>query len=1211
MSRNVMNATVAAMVVMMGGLDAGAELSANAYVTNGLVALYDGIENAGVGVHDETVRAWADLSGHGYDGTLGANVTWEANGWTNGQDGYPVTVGSALAAVTGTKNFTLEFAVRPSRSASREAFFGQYDGAQGFNVEHNSYDSFSGNLRVFASNNPSWVSPSVLAQDEDATIALTFTTERQALYRNGAADSARDGSAGGFMSTTTSSVIGGEPTRANMAFRGVYHAFRLYDRPLTADEIAINAAIDAVRFRGVAPGAVTLPDGYAFNGDGDLCVRVRAVALEGGTVAVADGESGLTNNVLLQVNAGGTASFTATADEGCTFVEWLGDLDAIVEGDAQSPTVTVAERGYPLTLWARFRTSASRSVGTSAYVRNGLVMFFDGIDNAGSGEHDDAATRWADLSGNGNDGVVASGIVWTDNAWQNNANGRPIALAKGGAGKAAAAAIANKNFTVEFTAKPSRDNVREVFFGEYNGRYGFNIEHNSSSGNMDGHIRVYYSGNPDLNIAAVCVKRDECANISLASAANEQIVYKNGSLCISHNFSITGTLDADCDCYVGGEPSRDGMAFRGDYHAFRLYNRMLSAAEIEQNALLDGVRYQGKACTFWTKAGAGNWLDVSPWTRGVPDVDMPAAIIEPAESIDVDVVTSVPATTNLLLANERGLTTVHVREGGVLPLSRARLTVGKGARLVVHDGGTVNIDETNTAWELFDQIIKPIDGGQILVDGGQMTISGVDSSFIVPSGSEGCTGRLTVASGRLDLTNMGEYARLRAHAGGRIEVCGDGQVNLFYSEPNATEASINYGGTLEISGNGVYTVTNRMVAANSGLIHLKDSGKLQINRLMDGNGNLMGRLGISPADEPAVVTVDDDAEIAFDVDNVFVYICNNHAGLRGVLNWNSSKTFSSKASFAVGFINGEGVLNVTRGTVQGGGYGLRIAQNAGTAMAGATARGIANVSGGCLLNCNNSWQNTETLQGLVVGAGVPAVLSNPGWLHGTLNVSGGAVTNMAGGASYFAVGVGYARGEVVQTGGTIANAQTTYPTVIGAFGGTGEWIVTNGVSFSGSDVYVGGITTNAMPNKPVDLYKVARVDAGCATGTLDVVGGTFTAQRAIHAGHDGAAKLAVGPTGRLEAASADLAHTEVAFTCGPTGVGTFDVAGALALGADVRLTVDTRAYVEGDRALYRILGCASSTGEFAEISVKGRGQIRRLNDGYWLDMNRGLVIIIR
>ena len=40
------------------------------------------------------------------------------------------------------------------------------------------------------------------------------------------------------------------------------------------------------------------------------------------------------------------------------------------------------------------------------YVQDGLVAMWDGIENAGWGTHDDAATVWKDLTGNGNDATI-------------------------------------------------------------------------------------------------------------------------------------------------------------------------------------------------------------------------------------------------------------------------------------------------------------------------------------------------------------------------------------------------------------------------------------------------------------------------------------------------------------------------------------------------------------------------------------------------------------------------------------------------------------------------------------------------------------------------------------------------------------------------------------------------------------------------------------
>jgi type II secretory pathway pseudopilin PulG len=66
------------------------------------------------------------------------------------------------------------------------------------------------------------------------------------------------------------------------------------------------------------------------------------------------------------------------------------------------------------------------------YVKNGLVLWYDGIYNGGFGVHNDNLSVdkgvWKDLSGNGNDGSLQSFDYNTSNGWINNGlkfNGRP------------------------------------------------------------------------------------------------------------------------------------------------------------------------------------------------------------------------------------------------------------------------------------------------------------------------------------------------------------------------------------------------------------------------------------------------------------------------------------------------------------------------------------------------------------------------------------------------------------------------------------------------------------------------------------------------------------------------------------------------------------------------------------------------------------------
>ena len=52
----------------------------NPYVTDGLIAMYDGEWNAGIGLHNPHTPIWADISGNGYDLTINGNrAAWSSN----------------------------------------------------------------------------------------------------------------------------------------------------------------------------------------------------------------------------------------------------------------------------------------------------------------------------------------------------------------------------------------------------------------------------------------------------------------------------------------------------------------------------------------------------------------------------------------------------------------------------------------------------------------------------------------------------------------------------------------------------------------------------------------------------------------------------------------------------------------------------------------------------------------------------------------------------------------------------------------------------------------------------------------------------------------------------------------------------------------------------------------------------------------------------
>ena len=85
--------------------------TARDYVQDGLIAMWDGIENAGWGKHDASATVWKDLSGNGNDltqtGTV--NTTWENDACVFDKNrGMGMTSFPAAKNAVLSKNLTLE-----------------------------------------------------------------------------------------------------------------------------------------------------------------------------------------------------------------------------------------------------------------------------------------------------------------------------------------------------------------------------------------------------------------------------------------------------------------------------------------------------------------------------------------------------------------------------------------------------------------------------------------------------------------------------------------------------------------------------------------------------------------------------------------------------------------------------------------------------------------------------------------------------------------------------------------------------------------------------------------------------------------------------------------------------------------------------------------------------------------------------------------------
>ncbi len=155
----------------------GEGLNAFSYIQKGLAACYDGVDNAGAGVHDPNAATWVDLTGHGNDGTVGSGITWAANGWVSeGGVDTPIVIGPGVAAVTGSETFTMEF-TGTRATTGRGVLFGQYANA----LRLHFLRALAGEVTL---NQYTTRASLTYASGDSATLALTAAPTERGLWRN-------------------------------------------------------------------------------------------------------------------------------------------------------------------------------------------------------------------------------------------------------------------------------------------------------------------------------------------------------------------------------------------------------------------------------------------------------------------------------------------------------------------------------------------------------------------------------------------------------------------------------------------------------------------------------------------------------------------------------------------------------------------------------------------------------------------------------------------------------------------------------------------------------------------------------------------------------------------------------------------------------------------------------------------------------------------
>ena len=247
----------------------GAKVSAKSYVKNGLIGLWDGIENVGYGKHSGNTLVWKNLGslGSAYDATrLTQAQAWTENGaiFHYGSIDWVFEIPGYLMRDIMGSEWSYELVFTPGlewmQNRSFSGIFGNHGSGKGIvggQVGASGPDKFSFSLyypgvslwdasisenfslhqiaSVSMSASNSWHSATIykdgasVAVADDVDVELTF--DREGTYIG-------------------SAFFGRNPGEGGRVFDGTIHCVRVYNRPITASEVEKNHKIDVKRFGG-------------------------------------------------------------------------------------------------------------------------------------------------------------------------------------------------------------------------------------------------------------------------------------------------------------------------------------------------------------------------------------------------------------------------------------------------------------------------------------------------------------------------------------------------------------------------------------------------------------------------------------------------------------------------------------------------------------------------------------------------------------------------------------------------------------------------------------------------------------------------------------------------------------------------------------------------------------------------------------------------
>ena len=225
---------------------------------------------------------------------------------------------------------------------------------------------------------------------------------------------------------------------------------------------------------------------------------------------------------------------------------------------------------------------ASSSVTEKTYVKNGLILHLDGINNTGSG-HSNTSTIWKDLSGNNNNGTV-TGATWGNTGLTFDGIDDWVS-------------IKELNYTevsleVVFKDNSIPDNSHHYMFCNIE-QGGYGLGNNGSNG-LVGQVCV----NNEYQYLSIDNFDSTIKNtLTITSNGKESKLYLNGNLVksIIVENGIISYPNNSTIMALGTNPEGSTNiqleSYKGNIFSARMYNRVLTEQEVKNNYEIDKSRF--------------------------------------------------------------------------------------------------------------------------------------------------------------------------------------------------------------------------------------------------------------------------------------------------------------------------------------------------------------------------------------------------------------------------------------------------------------------------------------------------------------------------------------------------------------------------------------------------------------------------------------------